>query len=214
MTKWISLEGIISAGKSTTLSELCKELDKKGYTYGIVDEPVKKWMDNGLLSTFYGDISRYGYLFQTKAFHDRVMACREGYEKFNGKVDFVILERTIYTDYIFTEQLYKSKQMTQLEWDCYNDWWRLWKEFLPFEVELVVYLKPTLQEAMKRLRERGRKGEEGITEEYQKNLYIAHDERFLSNECPFPVLVWDSCNNIFEESTREKLLCDILNKIN
>jgi deoxyadenosine/deoxycytidine kinase len=136
-TKYLSLEGVISAGKTTTLEELTKELKRLGKTYGIVNEPLDIWMKNGLLKTFYSDTSRYGYLFQTKAFHDRVMACEEAHKKYHGKVDYVILERSVYTDSIFMEQLYTSGQISQLEWDCYNDWWKMWQRFIPFTIDCV-----------------------------------------------------------------------------
>ena len=207
-TKYIALDGILSAGKTSTLTQLAPEIESRGKTYGIIEEPVKNWVDSGLLQLYYSDVSRYGYLFQTIVFHDRIKACEEGYKKFNGKVDYVFVERTIYTDTIFMEQLYKADQITQLEWDCYQTWCNEWERFMPFDLDLILYLRPTLEIAMERLRARNRDGESEVTEEYQRNLFDAHDRK-LRGECKFSVLEWNSDQDIYNKEVCARL-CDMI----
>ena len=213
ITKYIAVDGILSAGKSSTLGELVKKFTEMGFTCGIIDEPVDGWVKSGLLSTFYSDVSRYGYLFQTKVFHDRIRECQKGFEKYNGNTHFVFVERTIYTDTIFMEQLYKSGKIQQIEWDCYQEWCSVWEGFMPFNIDLDIYLRPSLNVAMDRLRKRNREGENGITEEYQQNLFTAHDEKFRSENCPFKVLEWDSEQNIYDSSICEKLYNNIISNL-
>jgi deoxyadenosine/deoxycytidine kinase len=207
-TTYIAFDGILSSGKTSTMSQIVPEFESRGKTYGVIEEPVKKWVDSGLLQLYYSDVSRYGYLFQTIVFHDRIKACEEGYKKFNGKVDYVFVERTIYTDTIFMEQLYKSNQITQLEWECYQTWCNDWERFMPFDLDMILYLRPSLEVAMDRLRSRNRDGESGVTEEYQRNLFEAHDMK-LRGECKFTVLEWNSDQNIYDKDVCNKL-CDTI----
>eukprot|EP01138_Halocafeteria_seosinensis_P016510 gb/GECG01016841.1/.p1 GENE.gb/GECG01016841.1/~~gb/GECG01016841.1/.p1 ORF type:complete len:463 (+),score=60.27 gb/GECG01016841.1/:1-1389(+) len=95
----IAIEGNISAGKSTLLSLLSKELD-----FLVVPEPLDKWqsIDNSveeegeetgiqsesqesgmnLLDYFYHDPKRWGYTFQTYAFLSRIRAQLRPFEEF------------------------------------------------------------------------------------------------------------------------------------
>lgn len=218
MTKYISLEGIIGAGKSTTLKLIVEELERRGKTCKVVDENVEHWVSIGLLQAFYNDKSRNGYLFQTKAFHDRVRECQKVYNENHGKADYVFMERTVYTDSIFMEELYDSGTINDLEWKCYKDWWSLWTELIPFNIDLVLYLCPPVNVAMDRIRQRARPGEEGITREYQDCLDSGHKKRFASDgemqfftEFPKAQLYeWDSSNDVFSDEVVGGLVRNIL----
>ena len=137
----VVVDGIISAGKTTYINMILKKLTEKGWKVTIVKEPVDKWKTSGLLKRFYKDPSRWGYHFQTKAFHDRVMENVEMFNKFGASSDIFILERSCFTDNLFMELLHESKLVDDMEFQDYKEWWSLWYKVMPYEPDLFIYLK-------------------------------------------------------------------------
>jgi len=175
----IAVEGILSVGKSTLLKNcLIPILIERGWKVTLVDEPVEKWCEDDLLKRFYEDPKRYGYHFQTKAFHDRVRECQKQFKKYGSDTDVFLLERSVFSDTIFMKTLHHQGMVDDMEMRHYQDWWELWEEVMPFRPDLFIYLKPDLEVCMDRLRERSRDGEEGVSKDYQALLQSYHDEFF------------------------------------
>lgn len=175
------VDGVISSGKSTLISEcLVPGLTEAGYRVHVVAEPVDKWRESGLLSRYYSDIKTNAYLFQTQAFHDRVRACQDAW-KFRNETDVFLLERSVLSDRLFVEMLREDGLFDDLLYKCYNDWWGMWNELIPFTPSLFLYVKTSVTECMKRIAKRARPGEEGITAEYETRLLAQH-ERFFGGE--------------------------------
>jgi deoxyadenosine/deoxycytidine kinase len=144
-------------------------------------EPVKEWVDSGLLQRFYDDKKRWSYHFQTKIFSDKVKYFKTAYTEGKERgCKYLVMERSIFTDKLFSKMLHEDGFMDNLEWDNYNDWFELWKEVLPVTPDLFVYIRPPLEICMERLHRRNRDGECMISEEYQQKLMDKHDE-FLNN---------------------------------
>ena len=175
----ISVEGLIGCGKTTLLHRcLVPILLERGWKVTLVDEPVSKWDKDGLLKKFYDDPKRWAYHFQTKAFHDRVRECQSQYKKHKDDTDVFLLERSVFSDTIFMKTLHETGVVDDMEMQNYTDWWNMWEEVMPFHPDLFIYLKPDLDICMSRVRERSRKGEEGVRKDYQRKLQEKHDEFF------------------------------------
>ena len=112
----IVIDGIIGAGKTTTIKEIEKRIEKinednkenkkyKQLKVKAIYEPVELWKNIGALEYFYKDISRNAYSFQTFTYITRIASViDEIYD--NPDADIYILERSIWTDrYIFMELL-------------------------------------------------------------------------------------------------------------
>lgn len=174
----VVVDGIIGSGKTTLIETWTSGLTKRGWNVVPVKEPVEKWHDTGILKRFYSNPKRWGYHFQTKAFHDRVVENIVAYEKFGDKADVFILERSPFTDTLFMELLYEAGDVDDMEMKDYKEWWSLWYKVMPYHPNLFVYLKPDLSECMNRLRTRNRDGEQDISMDYQLNLERKHDQFF------------------------------------
>lgn len=207
-TQIISFEGIIGAGKTTTIEHISKNLEKKGYSVYIIKENVDEWVEDGLLQRFYEDPKRNAYLFQTKAYIDKIKKFNEIFNWKYGTVDFIITERNIISDYIFASLTYKMGLMDELEFKYYKQWYSLWETNLPepFKKCTLVYLKLDPNTAMQRIKQRGRDGESKITLEYETNLYELHEEYFNKNNN----IIWDSEKNIHKQKHIDKLTKIIL----
>jgi len=204
----VVVDGIISAGKTTYIQMLTSHLTKKGWKVTVVKEPVEKWKSSGLLQRFYNDPQRWGYHFQTVAFLDRVNENISMFEKYGneqGKNVF-ILERSCFTDILFMELLYEAKLVDELEMNNYRDWVILWKKVMPYEPDLFIYLKPSVEVCMQRIKERNRPGEEGVSQDYQAKLQAKHEQFFLNDYVEISPGHYVSCEKVItDENFRDNL---------
>ena len=213
----VVVDGVIGSGKTVLIRDcLIPILTRRGWRVTEVREPVDKWKESGRLQQFYADPSRRGYQFQTRAFHDRVRESQEKYRAYKNSTDIFLLERSIFTDMLFMKILCDSGTIDQTEYDDYTDLWTMWEEVMPFKPDLFVYLKPTLDTCMQRLRERNRDGEQGVSREYQSGLEKQHNE-FLGrdyvaiSDCHFvPRLLLDTDSNFRDD---ESVQGDITSKL-
>lgn len=205
--KIIVVDGVIGAGKTTTIKEIEKRLNKINENIEdeylkikikAIYEPVDKWKTTGALEYFYQDIPKNAYAFQTFTYITRISSViNEIYDY--PDADIYILERSIWTDrYIFMELLKDS--ITKLEMTMYNEWCDMWAYILPMRVDKWVLLNTSLDESLKRITSRNRDGETtGITVEYQTQLYKKHVEFYkkLENDGK-PIIIFES--NIMDEN--------------
>lgn len=178
----VVVDGIIGAGKSTYIDVIATQLKLRGWNVFVVKEPVDKWSKCGILKLFYEDPKRWGYHFQCKAFHDRIVENIEAYKNHVNDTDIFILERSPLSDDMFMEMLHDDKVITDIEYVHYKEWWNLWHMLMPYTPTLFVYLRPDLDVCMQRVRERARNGETGVTREYQEKLLQKHDMMFHDDE--------------------------------
>jgi len=213
--KFIIIDGVIGAGKTTVISLIEKQIKKDGkLKVKAIYEPVKEWNDTGVLQYFYKDIPKHCYEFQTYSFITRIESVIEDLYN-NQDADVYILERSIWTDkYIFLELLKDS--IGELRMTMYNKWWTMWSYIMPMRVDKWVLLDTSLEESLRRINSRNRDGETAIDKEYQTNLYIKHIEFYdtLQKENK-PVVIIDSTimdTNLIDNNDKVKQIIDkILN---
>jgi deoxyadenosine/deoxycytidine kinase len=174
----IVVDGLIGAGKSEYLKMIRQKMTEKGWSVTEVQEPVERWRQCGMLDRFYQDPKRWGYHFQTKAFHDRIMENIDMFEKYGSQSDVFILERSPFTDTLFMEMLHESKTVDDLEMQHYREWWNMWYRIMPYKLDLFIYLRPDVDVCMDRLKNRARGEEKGVSKEYQVALQKKHDHFF------------------------------------
>ena len=201
--KFIVVDGVIGAGKTTTIKEIEKRINKintintlmnqeekekhqenktENQEFDIEEdnikikaiyEPVDIWKSSGALEYFYKDIPKNAYAFQTFTYITRIASVIDEIYD-NPDAHIYILERSIWTDrYIFMELL--KDLITGLEMTMYNEWCDMWAYILPMRVDKWVLLNTSLDESLKRIMSRNRDGEtSGISVEYQTSLYEKH----------------------------------------
>lgn len=204
--KVIVVDGIIGAGKSTMI----KNVLLQGIPNSVeVAERVDKMQESGRLEQFYKDPARRALQFQIRVFHDRIKEVQTIYKN-NLGADFLILERSIFTDRLFMQTLLNDGLVDATEWEDYFDLWEMWRQLMPVEPDLFVYLCPDLDICMERLHRRGREGET-VSREYQATLLEEHDKFFCDNvdigERKVPVLKITDEKNVCEK------ILDIINGI-
>jgi deoxyadenosine/deoxycytidine kinase len=211
----LSVEGIIGVGKSSIIEHcLIPLLTSRGWKVTLIEEPVNEWKE--ILPLFYKDPSRWAYHFQTMAFHDRVRESQDKWENYKDNTDIFITERSVYSDPLFMKTLYERGNVTDLEMKNYIKWWSLWKTVLHFNIDMFIYLTPTIEETMRRVRLRSREGEEGVSIDYQLDLLKQHENFFGSGIVmeTIPVHKLDTDSDFKTDSSVKNNIIDIIeNKI-
>jgi deoxyadenosine/deoxycytidine kinase len=208
--KFIVIDGVISAGKTTLIRLLEEKLNQNTNantnintnTTGIgkvkaIYEPVDLWNSTGALKYFYEDIPKRAYEFQTYTYITRIARIIDEIANCPD-ADIYLLERSIWTDrYIFMELL--KEHVGDLRMTMYNQWCDLWAYILPMQIDKWVFLDTSLEESLRRIKVRNREAESGISAEYQSALYNKHVEFYnqLKNQgCP--VLIIE--NNLMDDN--------------
>ena len=106
---FISISGMIGAGKSTLATALAKKLNLPVYY-----EPV---IDNVYLEDFYKDMKKYSFPLQVYLLNRRF--AQQQQIVWSGKGG--IQDRTIYEDSVFARMLRDSGNMDERDYQTYSD---------------------------------------------------------------------------------------------
>ena len=211
--KFIVIDGVIGAGKTTLIKLIQEDNHNHPLKIKAIFEPVDLWNKTGALQYFYKDIEKNCYEFQTYTFITRIgRVIDEIYD--NPDADIYILERSIWTDrYIFMELL--KETVGEMRMIMYKQWCDMWSYIMPMRVDKWVLLDTSLEESLRRIEIRKRDGEDGISIEYQTNLYNKHIEFYekLKSDGK-PVIIIDSTlmdsNFIEDKSHLDNIIKEIL----
>jgi deoxyadenosine/deoxycytidine kinase len=190
--KFIVLDGVISAGKTTLIRLLEEKLNQDGaLKVKAIYEPVDLWNRTGALQYFYDDVPARAYEFQTYTYITRIDRVINELAA-NPDADVYLLERSIWTDrYIFMALL--KTHIGALKCEMYDQWCDLWSYIMPMRVDKWVFLDTSLEESLRRIKVRNREAESGVSVEYQTALYNKHLEFYNKlKEQNQPVLIIDS----------------------
>ena len=164
---FLGIAGIIAAGKTTLTRNLADHLG-----YEAFYEPVK---ENIYLADFYKDMNRWGAMMQLYLLFKRF----EQHQKVVWGTDKgAVQDRTIYEDTIFAGMLHDADLIDDRDYDTYMGHFNIMKRFLLYP-DVLVYLKVDPEISMRRIAERGRVVERGITIEYMEKLHAGY-EKFVS----------------------------------
>lgn len=162
---FVSISGIIGAGKTTLAHALGAKLDLPVYYEGVINNPY--------LQDFYADMPRYAYPMQIYLLSERFIAHQKLIWQGKGGVQ----DRTIYEDSIFARMLCEEGHIDDRDYCTYK---RLFSSMsnLMRKPNLIVHLDVTPETALARIRSRARECETGITLDYLRSLHAGY-EAFL-----------------------------------
>lgn len=164
---YISISGLIGAGKSTLAKALGKEMGLDVYY-----EPV---MDNEYLQDFYTNMERYSFPMQIHLLNKRYEQQQQIIWSKKGAVQ----DRTIYEDSVFAKMLWKTGKMEERDYKTYKELFENISNFMKHP-NLIVHLDVDVEVSMRRIKERNLDCETGITVEYLKSLKEEYD-LFIAN---------------------------------
>ena len=196
----IVIDGNVGVGKSTIM-EL---LEKEGYT--AFPEPV---VNNPILDKFYYNRTRWSFPLQIFFLNERFKHIKNCMKL----GEHTVQDRSIYGDVIFAKMLCDSGEMTEEEFELYKD---LLENMLHHITppKLMVYLEVSTDEAMKRIKRRGRDYEQIVEREYWDKLneeYRAYFEGY--NISPILKINVDNLNYADNEEDKQYILKLIADKL-
>jgi deoxyadenosine kinase len=177
-TSIIGISGIIGVGKSTLTNSLGEELG-----FNIIKEPVET---NEYLSEFYRNMSKYSFPMQVYLLNHRFKQHQQMVWSDNSSIQ----DRTIYEDVIFAKMLRESNMMEALDFKTYVDLFNNMSNFL-HRPDLILYLDVEPEEALRRVNERSRGCESGLTLQYLQDLKKGYEDWLDDIKDRIPVIRLD-----------------------
>jgi len=172
---FITISGVLGAGKSTLATALAKKLDLPVYY-----EPVK---DNVYLEDFYKDIKKHAFPMQIYLLNARFRQQQEIIWGGKGGVQ----DRSIYEDSIFAKMLYESGNMDKRDYETYVSLFQNMSNFMK-KPNIIVHLDVSPEESMNRIKLRNRSCEAGISLEYLQSLHRGYEEFLQDISKVIPVI--------------------------
>jgi len=199
------IEGIIGVGKTT----LGKSLEKYLNDVGIKCKFYKEYFNKDLLDQFITDMKKYAYFFQMMMLVKRIEIYKEA-EEFSklGGVSFI--DRSLVGDMTFAKMHYKSGNISDDEWQIYNNFIKREKLLTP---TACIYLRCNMKTTLFRIQNRGITSEiNGYTTKYLielNDMYndVIKDTTNIKTIC----LDWDKSVKLVDNIISEDNLLDILN---
>ncbi len=168
---YVSVEGLVGAGKSTALAFL----EQSGLS--VVQEPLSEWVVNGqegrefnVLEEFYRDPAKRAYLFQSFCLRTRCKIMKQLQPN-----TLYLIERGVDADGIFGAIQHENGCIDDVEYAVYLYNLARARDDTP-RVSGRIYIKTSVETCMERIASRKRKGEENIDEHYLTQLEEKHEE--------------------------------------
>uniref|UniRef100_A0A672GZ06 Thymidine kinase 2 n=1 Tax=Salarias fasciatus TaxID=181472 RepID=A0A672GZ06_SALFA len=179
--------GNIASGKTTCLEYFSKTSDVK-----LLTHVVKLWFQVvsedslSLQALRYQDPERWGLTLQS--YIQLTMLDRH-----TSTTVIKMMERSIFSaKYIFEENLFRSGKMPEVDFAVLSEWFDWITTNVSIPVDLIVYLQTDPETCHRRLKQRGREEEKGITLEDLQVIHQLYEDwlvRRTSFPLPAPVLV-------------------------
>ncbi len=174
--RYIAIEGVIGAGKTTLANMLGEMIGAK-----VV---LEQFEENPFLKDFYKDPERYA--FQTQIFF---LLTRYKQQRDLGQAD--LFHRFLVTDYIFEkDKIFAYLNLQDEELKLYETLVSSIQHNIPTP-DLVVYLQSSVPRLMSNIRFRGREFEAEMQESYIKDLNEAYNYFFFRYKTT-PLLIVNS----------------------
>jgi len=168
MQTLISIEGIIGAGKTFFNGLISK------YTHiRVINEPICDWTatdESGntydVLKAFYDDPATFAY--------DLQMVVLESLAKQRKDILHGCIERSMKSNRMFSFLQHQNANISDTQYKKYMCKFEEVSKQLP-KVSARIYIKTSVDTAMKRIKQRSRPGEEQVTREYLQQLEACHE---------------------------------------
>lgn len=195
-TRYIAIEGVIGAGKTSLAKKLSEKLSAK-----LV---LEEFENNPFLEKFYDDRKRYA--FQTQMFF--LINRFKQQEQFNQEDLF---SKYVVADYIFDkDQIFAYLNLSGEELKLYESIFPLLKRDLR-KFDLVIFLQASVDRLIYNIKKRGRSVEKNLTRSYIRDLCEAYNNFFFKyNSTPLLIVNTTDIDFVNNENDFKELYNQIL----
>lgn len=172
--RYIAIEGVIGAGKTTLATMLGEKLSAK-----VI---LEQFEENPFLPKFYEDPRHY-------AFQTQIFFLLSRYKQQQQLFQADLFHRFIITDYIFEkDKIFAYLNLQDDELRLYETLVSNIEQKIPAP-DLVVYIQSSVERLMTNIRRRGREIERNMSEEYIRDLNEAYNYFFFRfRSCPLLIV--------------------------
>ena len=161
----IIIDGMTGVGKTTLVEILAKEFDLVPFDEIFEDE-------NQLLHKFFHNREKWAFPMQINFLNHRFRQYKQA-----CLLNSAIMDRSIYSDNIFALMYKELSYFTPEEYRVYFDLLQNMLEHISPPM-LIVYLRVSAKEAIRRIRKRGRSDELEVEDNYWRKLCSFYDETY------------------------------------
>ncbi|MCX6163467.1 MAG: deoxynucleoside kinase [Ignavibacteriae bacterium] len=194
--RYIAIEGVIGAGKTTLAKKIAQKLNAK-----LV---LENFEDNPFLEKFYKNPKRYG-------FHTQIYFLLTRYKQLQELRHEDLFYNYVISDYIFEkDKIFAYLNLQDDELVLYEKIVSFIERSVPVP-DLIIYLQSTVERLMFNIKHRDRNVEKTISEEYIKDLTEGYNYFFFRYKAS-KVMIINSTNIDFvnNEEDFENLVNEIL----
>lgn len=193
--RYIAIEGVIGAGKSSLARKLADKLS--------ANLIMEEFEENPFLEKFYDDRKRYA--FQTQMFF--LINRYKQQQQLNQQELF---SKYMVSDYIFQkDKIFAYLNLTGEELKLYETIFPLLERDIP-KPDLVIFLQSSLDRLVENIKIRGRKFERNLTRAYLSELSEAYNNFFFKyNNTPLLIVNTSEIDFVNREADFEELCAQI-----
>jgi len=193
--RYIAIEGVIGAGKSSLARKLADKLS--------ANLIMEEFEENPFLEKFYADRKRYA--FQTQMFF--LINRYKQQQQLNQQELF---SKYMVSDYIFQkDKIFAYLNLTGEELKLYETIFPLLERDLP-KPDLVIFLQSSLDRLAENIKTRGRKFERNLTRAYLSELSEAYNNFFFKyNNTPLLIVNTSEIDFVNREEDFDELCSQV-----
>ena len=193
--KYIAIEGVIGAGKTSLAEKLSESLGAKTI--------YEEFEQNPFLEEFYQDPERFA--FQTQIFF---LLSRYRQQQDLQQID--LFQECIVSDYLFAkDRIFATLNLSDKEMKLYDGIARLMERDIVLP-ELTIYLQASTDHLMHNISKRARKMEKFITKEYIQALNDLYNNFFFHySNTPLLVINTDEIDFVNNKTDYQDILVEI-----
>merc|ERR1719369_1732647 len=165
----IAVEGNIASGKSTFLGLLAERSE-----VAVFPEPVDRWTNVGgqnLFRSMMEDGQRWMAAFQL---FSSLTRAEMAYKAAEARAPISIMERSLFSErYCFVQMMAETGSLTKGEFSILDRWFKMLtgRGDPSLAIDLIVYVETDPAVLMRRIRMRGREGEENMNREFLDQVH-------------------------------------------
>ena len=174
----VGIEGNIGVGK-TSFRVMIEGLFP-GLRVLFLQEPLDLWTCCGpnklnILKAFYDNPREYAFAFQSFAIATRNAMLAGAMN--SGEYDLIFMERTPFSDSLFTELCKQNGYIDEIEYAAYCEWRDYLFNLARDSIDFIFYLRASPETCLKRVQERSRDEElKTVDLDYLKKLHDLHEQ--------------------------------------
>lgn len=162
----IIVDGIVGIGKTSLVDLLNKKLDYQVFPEVFSDE-------NDLLGKYYREGKKWCFPMQVNFLSNRFSQYKQAVKIQSN----IVMDRSIYSDPIFAELYLQNGDLDTIQYQVYRELFDNLTESLRAP-DLLIFLECSIEEVIRRIRDRGRPDERFVDDKYWKKLNKLYNEYY------------------------------------